>query len=62
MGVLWYHITVNNDREVRTMTIRVTTAAGRVITGYVLNAKDVVRVLRDLSAEGHKCIKWEVAR
>ena len=44
------------------MTIKVTTAAGRVITGYVLTAKDVVRVLRDLSAEGHKCIKWEVQR
>ena len=57
---LWYHIRVKNSRAVIAITIKVTTASGRVITGYVLNAKDVVRVLRDLSAEGHKCIRWEV--
>ena len=41
------------------MIIKVTTAT-KIIRGFVAGNRDAVRFLRQLAAEGYKCLRWEV--
>lgn len=44
------------------MIIKVKTATGREILGFVASNVDAVRFLRNLAKEGEKCIRWEIEK
>lgn len=44
------------------MIIKVKTATGKIIRGFVASNVDAVRFLRNLAKEGEKCIRWEVEK